>query len=528
MDEYKIILFLCNWGPHPAFQELQEQNYNIPPEVNMIRIPCTGRITKSLLFKAFEMGADGVALIGCEPGSCRYGSGTESALSNTEDTRTILSLMGLGEARLRFATFLPDEHESLSQFLSGFVEDIRAMGKTPILMQKNDDIREQTAERLSDVTSRYDVYACQDCGKCTASCPVALAGREYSPRGIVNAVITGDIESDKVQEDIWACLTCGICHERCPSDVNFPMFIRDLRAHISIDKEDGVKPAHGGFFQSMMRSMTSPELKMNRWAFLPENTETAKEGSVMFFGGCAPYFDAFFKNHSNVRTSMILSDSIKLLNFFGVKPVVLENERCCGHDLLWSGDRDRFIKLAKLNIEMIEKAGIEEVITTCPECFSTLKKDYAKYGLKPGFKVTHIYEFLETQIDKSAVKFAAFDKKITYQDSCRLNRLDEMKALPRKLIKRLDPVQFAEMKDHGNSAHCCGNSAWTGCGAFSKALQVKRLRQAHETGSDLLVTSCSKCQIHMKCAMEDTFLMEELKMDMNDLVSVIADTIEWE
>ncbi len=528
MDDYKIILFLCNWGPHTAFQELQEQDYSIPSEVNMIRIPCTGRMTKSLLFKAFEMGADGVALVGCEPGSCRYGSGTESALNNTEDTGNILSLLGLGEDRMRFATFLPDESDSLAQFLSEFVADIRDMGKSPLKINQSEDPGDQNTESLSAVLSRYDVFACQDCGKCTSSCPIALAGRDYSPRGIVNAVVAGDIESAKIQEDVWACLTCGICHERCPSDVNFPLFIRDMRAIISLDEEKAAKPAHGGFFQSMMRSMTASELNMNRWAFLPETAETAKEGPVMFFGGCSPYFDAFFKNHSNVGTSRIISDSIKLLNFFGIKPVVMDNERCCGHDLLWSGDKFGFKKLAGLTIDMIEQAGVEEVITSCPECFSTLTNDYEEHGLKPGFKVTHIYDFLETEIDKSAVKFSFFDKKITYQDSCRLNRMSGMKDLPRKLIKRLVPAQFEEMKDHGNSAQCCGNSAWTGCGAFSKALQVKRIRQAKETGSDLLITSCSKCQIHMKCAMEDTFLMDELCMDMSDLVSVIADTIEWE
>ena len=78
----------------------------------MVRIPCTGRISKALLFKPFEMGADGVALVGCKAGSCRYGKGTETALKNVEDTRNILELMGLGKGRLRLATFLPEEPES--------------------------------------------------------------------------------------------------------------------------------------------------------------------------------------------------------------------------------------------------------------------------------------------------------------------------------------------------------------------------------------------------------------------------------
>jgi heterodisulfide reductase subunit B len=84
------------------------------------------------------------------------------------------------------------------------------------------------------------------------------------------------------------------------------------------------------------------------------------------------------------------------------------------------------------------------------------------------------------------------------------------------------------MQNKGSSAICCGNCAWTGCDAFSKALQIKRLRQAHDSGSDLMVTACPKCQIHLRCAMEDPFLGEELNMEMIDLTGIIAKTICWE
>jgi len=42
MEDVKIILFLCNWGPHTAFQTLQDIGSEIPDQVSMIRIPCTG------------------------------------------------------------------------------------------------------------------------------------------------------------------------------------------------------------------------------------------------------------------------------------------------------------------------------------------------------------------------------------------------------------------------------------------------------------------------------------------------------
>ena len=57
---------------------------------------------------------------------------------------------------------------------------------------------------------------------------------------------------------------------------------------------------------------------------------------------------------------------------------------------------------------------------------------------------------------------------------------------------------------------------------------MKRIRQARDTKSDVLVTACPKCQIHFSCAMEDPFFGEELSMEMMDLTSVLAKTIQWE
>jgi Fe-S oxidoreductase len=277
-----------------------------------------------------------------------------------------------------------------------------------------------------------------------------------------------------------------------------------------------------------MRTMASPGLNIQHWRWLPDDIRFDTQSKLLFFGGCAPYFDMFFRHHLGTQTSHILVDSLRLLNFFDIYPNILAGERCCGHDLLWSGDRGGFLQLAALNAEAIEKLGIEEVVTACPECYRTLSRDYAEHGVNVNFKVTHLYELLEKEIDKGAVGFERFERKLTFQDSCRLNRLGDCASLPRKLLHRLQPKSFSEMQDHGMAAICCGNCAWTGCDSYSKALQVKRLQQARETGSDLLVTACPKCQIHLRCAMEDPFLGAELQIEMMDLTSVLARTIRWE
>ena len=526
----KIILFLCNWGPHAAFLSLQDEKRDIPEEVLMVRVPCTGRVDRSLLLKAFAMGADGVALVGCSPGTCRYGSGTATASHNTQDTGKILDLMGIGQERLRLATFLPEQVGELLDFLHVFLHDIKEMGPTSITTLRADPPPGgRIALPLGDVSAliaQYDIHACQDCGKCSSACPLALIGKPFSARGIASAVINNDLYKAGVQENVWSCLTCGLCYERCPSAVNFPAFIKELR---NLYRKNAIQgdEAHGGFLHSLMRSMASRDMTPNRWRDLPEDLQIDQGSPVLFYGGCAPYFDIFFGKHLDVHTEKILFDGIRLLNFFDVHPRLLGDERCCGHDLLWSGEQGHFGEVARLNVERFNGLGITTMITTCPECYMTFKTTYPGQGLQLGFEVVHLYDFLEQEIDRGAVQFSALDQAVTFQDSCRLCRLEGRAELPRQLLDRLQPARFKEMRESGNAAMCCGNTAWMGCDSFSKAMQVKRLQQARETGADLLITSCPKCQIHLQCAMQDPFRGDELQMEMLDLTSVIAKTIHW-
>jgi len=536
MEDFKIILFLCNWSPHAAFQKLQDLGHDIPAEINMIRIPCSGRMSKALLFKAFEMGADGVVLAGCTPGTCRYGSGTENAQKNTWTTCDILELMGLGRDRMRLVTFLPDETDKMHQFLLTFTSDLKALGKSPVkgFNPKNESTGPEqttantTAKIIRKIIAEYDAYTCQDCGKCTSSCPLALSGKDFSPRALVTSLIEGDITSETIQENIWSCLTCGVCYNRCPTQVNFPELIQKIRAHTNKNITGQNRLTHGGFFQSLMRAMIHPEIQQKRWKNLPGDIRTDDNSNVLFYGGCTPYFDIFFQHHHKVENSDIIENGLKLLNFFDLAPAVLENERCCGHDLLWSGDRNNFLKLAALNRDVLKERGFDELITACPECYRTFAHDYPANGIGLGLKVTHLYEFLENEIDRAAVIFNGPDRPFTFQDSCRLNSLDKIKHLPRKLISRFAKDNFKEMPNIKDGMLCCGNNAWTGCDAFSKTLQVKRIKQAKETGSDFMITACPKCRIHLGCAMKDPFTDGELKMELVDLINIIAKHICWE
>jgi len=270
--------------------------------------------------------------------------------------------------------------------------------------------------------------------------------------------------------------------------------------------------------------MTSPSLEQRRLDWVPRGAKVAEKGEVAYFVGCLPYFDAFFTD-LEVDSLKIAKAAVKILNRAGVKPVLLKNERCCGHDLLWAGDLKNFKKLAEHNINAIKESGAKTLITTCAECYRTFKIDYPTYIGPLPFKVLHITEFLIDSVSQGKLNFKKTRKKVTFQDPCRLGRHLGMYEQPRMVLSSVPELSLVEMERNQQSAICCGTSGWMNCDAISKRIQSHRLKSAQQTGADLLVTGCPKCYIHFKCAMKDPKMGKELEIEIKDLTSIIADAL---
>ncbi len=383
------------------------------------------------------------------------------------------------------------------------------------------------APEVDRIIRDRSLYQCLECGKCSASCPRVLTGKEYSPRLLAHKLIAERDQETYIENMVWECLTCGLCEERCPSGVEFSRFILEMRTFLAGTRGLAGYHAHDGALHSWMRMMTSPDLKQNRLEWIDEDLKVATEGEVAFFTGCTPYFDIFFSG-IEVDTLSISRDSIRLLNFLDIEPVVMGEERCCGHDLLWSGDEENFEILCRLNYEEFKKAGVKEVITSCPECYRVLSEHMPEAVGGFDLKVTLLADLLNREIKKGGKAFNALDRKVTYQDPCRLARAANGEGdAPRELLTEVPGLELKEMENSGRSAICCGNCGFINCDAYSKRIQVERLKEAKATGAQMLVTFCPKCMIHLTCAMRDPLKKGSLKMEIKDLVSVLAERITY-
>jgi len=216
---------------------------------------------------------------------------------------------------------------------------------------------------------------------------------------------------------------------------------------------------------------------------------------------------------------------IGLLNHNHITPVVLAEEKCCGHDLLWQGDTESFEKLAKYNVELFKDAGVKTLIFSCAEGYYTWKWEYPKLYKKSkdfNFEIYHITEYILKEKLLDTITFPSLDTvKVTFHDPCRLGRLGKIYDAPREVLNEIPFIDLLEMENSKKDAECCGVSAYISCSEESKKLQEKRINEAVETGAEYLLTSCPKCLAHLNCYLNEHKELKN-KIIIMDIVSFLG------
>lgn len=130
--EPRIVGFLCNWCSYAGADKAGASQTPYPPNVNIVKIMCTGRIDPQFILKAFETGADGVIVLACHPGDCHYKEGNLRAAQRYAMLARILEQMGIVRERCRFDYVSAGEGEKYVQVITDMVETVRHLGPLSI------------------------------------------------------------------------------------------------------------------------------------------------------------------------------------------------------------------------------------------------------------------------------------------------------------------------------------------------------------------------------------------------------------
>lgn len=126
--EPKILGVLCNWCSYMASDLAGTSRSQYPPNIRVVRVMCSGRIEPQLILWAFQQGADGVLVGGCNPGDCHYQEGNYKALRRITLLKTMLPQFGIEPERLRLEWICASCAEDMRHTVEDFTGVLRRLG----------------------------------------------------------------------------------------------------------------------------------------------------------------------------------------------------------------------------------------------------------------------------------------------------------------------------------------------------------------------------------------------------------------
>ncbi len=126
--EPEIVAFVCTYCTYAGADLAGTSRLKYAPNVRIIRLPCTGRISPMFILKALQKGADGVLVSGCHPGDCHFTHGNYHARRRWMVFRALLEFMGIPSERVKFSWISAAEGGKFADLMNSVTEDIRKLG----------------------------------------------------------------------------------------------------------------------------------------------------------------------------------------------------------------------------------------------------------------------------------------------------------------------------------------------------------------------------------------------------------------
>ena len=137
--EPKILAFLCNWCSYAGADLAGTSRIQYPPNIRVIRVPCSGRVNPLFIIKALQTGVDGVLVSGCHPGDCHYLTGNYVGRRKSATLKQFLEYLGVEEGRVQFSWVSAAEGIKFSQVVEEVTNDIRKLGPAKRLVKRSDE-----------------------------------------------------------------------------------------------------------------------------------------------------------------------------------------------------------------------------------------------------------------------------------------------------------------------------------------------------------------------------------------------------
>jgi coenzyme F420-reducing hydrogenase delta subunit len=140
--EPKIVAFVCNWCTYTGADLAGTSRLKMAPNVRVLRLPCSSRVSPLFIIKAFQRGADGVIVSGCHPGDCHYSTGNYYTRRRLAILHELLDFMGVDNRRVTFSWVSASEGGKWQQVVNETTERVRQLG--PLRSERSSNTGKET------------------------------------------------------------------------------------------------------------------------------------------------------------------------------------------------------------------------------------------------------------------------------------------------------------------------------------------------------------------------------------------------
>jgi len=126
--EPKILVFACNWCTYAGADLTGLSRLQYPPNIRILRVPCSGRVNPQFVIRAFQRGVDGVLVCGCHPGDCHYSTGNYFTRRRFLLMRRLMEYVGMNPERFQVRWISASEAPKFQQVITQATEEIKALG----------------------------------------------------------------------------------------------------------------------------------------------------------------------------------------------------------------------------------------------------------------------------------------------------------------------------------------------------------------------------------------------------------------
>jgi glycolate oxidase iron-sulfur subunit len=353
--------------------------------------------------------------------------------------------------------------------------------------------------------------------------------------------------SDKVAAKLGDCLMCETCSSQCPSGIPVPELVAEARSFINQQRPSSARKlifgklwtnpgllrtsiAAAGMVDSLGLRNIARSLGMTGilpgdlpkaekiLGKIPRRSARSRLASVIPAKGIRKTRVAYFLGcGTDLLQPEVALATVEVLTHFGCEVIIPKDLKCCGVPHLANGEKEIAEELVLHNLTVLQKLGVDAVISDCASCTSTLNGHlYLPDGIslnlgqdktrdaKKAQELLKAAEWLKGKVfdlslflvDKlgipSKISSSANPIKVTYHDPCHLIKAQKIKTQPRRVLQSIPGVELIEMVD---ADVCCGGSGTFGLTHYDLSMKIlkRKIENIQNTDAEILTTCCPSC-----------------------------------